>query len=98
MAVVTFPALPKTVKTYKSERAARMAVGKADRAYGHALSNRGADDMQGPRPMGCDLGERCFNYIECAWINIERTIAAAAEQGFTVRSANAAHAVDPRIR
>lgn len=86
MAVVTFPALPKTVKTYKTERAARMSVSKAERAYDHALRNRGAEDMQGPRPIGCDLGARCFDYIEVAWINLERTIAAASEQGFAVSS------------
>ena len=84
---VTFVNLPKTVKTYKTARAAKMAVSKADRAYKQALSNGGATEMHQPQPMGCDLRTRINNHTRCAWINIERTLAAANEQGFEVLSA-----------
>ena len=81
----TFPALP-VAKTYKSQRSAKIALGKADRAVAHALHNRCTDAMHEARPFGCTLHTQCMEYIDAAFVALRAVAAAAEAQGFSVRS------------
>lgn len=86
-----FPSLPATVKTYKSQRAAALAVSKAEKAYEVALRNRCTDEYHDAKLDLDALFARVNEYISKSYENLEATINAAREQGFYVRSRH----VDP---
>lgn len=83
-----FPALPKTVKTYKSQRAAKLAATKAENAYELAIRNRCTDEWRSPAVWDNDnaLYNRVNDYISKAFDNLAATIAAVKEQGFYASS------------
>lgn len=91
-----FPALPKTVKTYKSQRAAKIAATKAEQAYEIALRNSGTDEYRsgtvitlcedGTVTSNDDLHERVREYTSKAFDNLAATIAAIKSQGFYASS------------
>lgn len=81
-----FPALPKTVKTYKSQRAAKLAATKAEAAYELALRNRCTDEYHAPSRLGDDLVSRVNDYMSAAFGNLVSTIEAVKKQGFYASS------------
>ena len=86
-----FPSFPATVKTYKSQRAATLAVSKAEKAYEVARRNCCTDEYHEAKLGFDDLFARVNEYIGKAYENLEATVNAARDQGFHVRSRH----VDP---
>ena len=81
-----FTALPNTIKSHKSIRAARMAVTKAEKAYKEAVRNRTTDEFHDSRNTMTDLRERVNAHITATWAHLKETVSHANEQGFKVYS------------
>ena len=83
-----FPSLPKTVKTYKSQRSAKIAWTKAKKAYDLAVYNRCTGEAHEKPVLGSDqwniLHARIREYITQTFKNMEATRRAIEEQGFLV--------------
>jgi hypothetical protein len=75
-----FPAIPKTVKTYKSQRAAKLAATKAEQAYELALRNRCTDEYHGG--ISSELFTQVNDYMSKAFDNLAATIVAVKAQGY----------------
>lgn len=81
----SFPALPLTVKTYKSQRAATMSLNKAQKAYEAALSNRCKDEFRRDA-RDADLWKRTYDLISSTWANLSATADSVKAQGFCAGS------------
>jgi len=83
----TFPALPNTIKTLKSARAAKLALSKAERAFNVAVRNRCTDESHyAPKTLDSTLRDRVSAYIETTFAHLVATIENAKAQGFDLRS------------
>ena len=81
----TFPALPATVKEYKTQRAAKMGLNRAKAAYETAVQNRCMDEY---READSDSGifELVTFNITSTWNNLVATANTVREQGFNAGS------------
>lgn len=99
MTTCQFPAI-RHPRTYKSQRSAKLAVGKAEQAYEAAIQNRCTDEYRGHMlpETRTELDRKVAVYIEDTARNLEATLMAAREQGYLASSYWMAARIDSQFQ